>query len=92
MDGIDERVRIGSNDCLAVWHADLRRQAKHVQPYDADAREQWVSACGDLLAQVPDEHQRVSWAYFLALDLNLIGCPMNFVVGLLLDRAQQVRR
>lgn len=92
MDSMEEAPRIREGDCLAVVYADLRRQAKHVQLHDADAREQWVSACGDLLAQVPDEPQRASWSYFLARDLNLVGCPMHCVVERLLDRAQQVRR
>ena len=84
-----EPVRIREGDCLFVLFLDLRSQARTIRPYDADAREGWLTACADLLAQVPDDWQRASWAYFLALDLNLIGSPLNLVMGLLLARAAQ---
>ena len=90
-DTINEPVRIREKDCLFELFMDLRSQACLIRPYDADAREGWLASCGEVLAQVPDDPQRTSWAYFLALDLNLIGSPLNLVMALLLARAAQER-
>lgn len=88
-DAMMEARRIGNTDCLADCLADLRMQARHLAPWDADAREGWMQACGDLLEAVPDALQRTSWAYFLAQDLRLVGTPIEFVMGRLLHRAAQ---
>ena len=90
-ENIREPVRILEGDCLFELFTDLRSQARRIHPYDADEREGWLASCGEVLAQVPNEAQRVSWAYFLALDLNLHGSPLNLVMALLLARAVQER-
>lgn len=88
----DETARIQPDDPLAFDLACLRADAKQLRPWDADAQEGWVAACGALLAKVADDWQRWSWAYLLALDFNLAGYPLNFVVGLLLNRAETIMK
>lgn len=80
-------LRLSSNDCLAELLAGLRMQGRAVSPYDADAREAWLTSCGQLLAAVPDEHQRTNWAWQLALALPLVGSPIDLVMALILARA-----
>jgi hypothetical protein len=82
-------TRLSSNDCLAELLAGLRMQARAVRLYDADARENWLASCGQLLAAVPDEHQRTNWAWQLALALPVAGAPIDFVMALLLARAAE---
>jgi hypothetical protein len=81
--------RLAPNDCLAELLAGLRMRARAVWPYDADAREQWLESCGQLLAAVPDEHQRTNWAWQLALALPVAGAPIDFVMALILSRAAE---
>lgn len=58
--------RLREEDCLNEMRRDLERQAATVQVWDADGFGAWVSACGDVLAAVPDELQRIAWAWSLA--------------------------
>jgi hypothetical protein len=84
--------RIRAGDCLYTLYLDLRAQARTLLPWDADARETWLAACGQLLAQVPSAEQRFAWAYWLARQVPLRDAPLKLVIGLLLARATSVRR
>lgn len=85
-------IRIRPGDCLFVLFEDLQQQARTVRPYDADARTAWMSAASDVLAQVPDADQRMSWSIYLAASLPLPGCPVTLLSGLLLSAAAEVKR
>lgn len=82
--------RIGLTDCLSVMRLDLERQAKTVKPWDADHFPGWVAACGEVLAQVPCELQRISWAWSLAQAVlrGIVGIPHDLMTGFLLRSAR----
>lgn len=86
--------RLRENDCLAEMRMDLERQAATVLPWYADEWQAWVQACGDLLAQVPDELQRVAWAWSLGQPVwvRIVGLPQDMLTGLLLSKAEQIRK
>ena len=90
-DKLTKRLRAG--DCLDELRADLERQAREIKPWDADRFPGWVQACGDVLAAVPDELQRIAWAWSLAQALlhNIVGIPQNWVIGLLLSKAAEIQ-
>lgn len=88
----DEVPRIRAGDCLYALYLDLRTQARGLAPWDADAREAWLAACAQVLAQVQDEAQRTSWAYWLAAALSGFGGPVCVLAGHLLARAASWRR
>lgn len=88
--------RLREGDCLNEMRVDLERQAATVQVWDADGFGAWISACGEVLAAVPDELQRVAWAWSLAQAVlkKIVGIPQDMVTGRLLHAAEQkmVRR
>jgi len=90
---MDERTRIREGDCLAEWRCALEMAARGLRPWDADRWLPWVEACADLLAAVPHEDQRVSWAYALATPVceGVVGMPPATVAGLLFARGEAVR-
>jgi len=83
-------MRLRETDCLAEIRKDLERQAATVKPWQADEWAGWVRACGELLAAVPDELQRVAWAWSLAQPVlrSIVGISQPMLVGALLTRAQ----
>jgi len=83
--------RLREGDCLNEMRMDLERQAVTVQVWDADAFGTWEAACGELLAAVPDELQRVAWAWSLAQALlkKIVGIPHDMVTGRLLLEAER---
>lgn len=76
-----------TGDCLYAIYLDLASVARTLPLWDADAREQWLDAAGWLLAQVPCESQRVSWAYQLAVAWTHGGTVLGPVVQELWRRA-----
>lgn len=82
---------IAPNDCLAELRKDLERQAAVVKVWEPESCCAWVSACGELLAAVPDELQRIAWAWSLtqALLTQVVGLPHNYVTELLLTKASE---
>ena len=86
--------RIGERDCLARMRRDLERQAKTVKPWQADEWAGWVRACAELLAAVPDELQRVAWAWSLGQPVlrSIVGLSQEMLTGMLLSKAEQIRK
>lgn len=78
-----ETVRIQPGDCLFALYEDLCRSADQAKesPWD------WLEAAASLLAQVPDEYQRLAWAIFLADAIATRQRPAKLIVGHLLLRA-----
>lgn len=91
---LTERRRIGEGDCLAEVRRDLERQAAVVLPWQADEWEGWMQACGELLALVPDELQRIAWAWVLGQPVlrRIIGLPHDVLTGVMLARAAAIRK
>lgn len=85
---------IRERDCLAQLRRDLERQAKTVKPWEADEWAAWVRACAELLAAVPDELQRVAWAWSLGQPVlrSVVGISQEILMGLLLSRAEMIRK
>lgn len=83
--------RLREGDCLNEMRLELERQAATIHVWDADAFGNWVEACGDVLAAVPDELQRVAWAWSLAQAVlaKIVGIPQNLVAGRLLVAAER---
>lgn len=81
---LTERRRIGEGDCLA----------EVVLPWQADEWEGWMQACGELLALVPDELQRIAWAWVLGQPVlrRIIGLPHDVLTGVMLARAAAIRK
>lgn len=91
---LTERRRIGEGDCLAEVRRDLERQAAVVLPWQADEWEGWMQACGELLALVPDELQRIAWAWVLGQPVlrRIIEVSQEMLMGDLLARAAAIRK
>ena len=85
--------RLREGDCLAELRKDLERQALTLKVWEPESCSAWVEACGELLAAVPEELQRIAWAWFLAQALlkQVVGLPMNFVTELLLRKAAEIQ-
>lgn len=92
--GIIERRRISEHDCLAAIRCDLERQAATVKPWQADEWQGWMQACGELLVQVPDELQRVAWAWSMGQPVlrRIVGLPHDMLTGVMLARAAAIRK
>jgi len=86
--------RLREHDCLAELRMDLERQAATVKPWQADEWAGWTRACGELLAAVPDETQRVAWAWSLAQPVlrTIVGLSQEILMGSLLSKAEQIRK
>ena len=84
-------MRLRETDCLSEIRKDLERQAATVKPWEADEWPRWIEACGELLAAVPDELQRVAWAWSLAQPVlrSIVGLPPNLLIGTLLSKAAE---
>jgi hypothetical protein len=87
-------TRLREGDCLSEMRRELERQARVIKPWDADHFPGWLSAGGELLAAVPDELQRVAWAWSLtqALLSKIVGLPQDLVIGSLLSQAEHIRK
>lgn len=87
---MSDTPRIQPTDCLYAIYTDLRKQAKALQPYDCDARLNWLAACVDVLAAVKDRDQQFAWAYHLSLDFlgKTPGLPIDFLMRQLLAGIQ----
>ena len=90
-DRAQERRRVTEGDCLSELRKDLERQAATVKPWQADEWAGWMRACGDLLAAVPDELQRIAWAWSLAQPVlrSIVGIAPNLLIGTLLSKAAE---
>lgn len=86
--------RLSERDCLAQLRRDLERQAATVKPWQADEWAAWMRACAELLAAVPDELQRVNWAWSLARPVlrTIVGISQEILMGSLLSKAEQIRK
>lgn len=84
-------TRLREGDCLSEMRLELERQAATIHIWDADGFGNWVEACGAVLAAVPDELQRVAWAWSLAQAVlaKIVGIPQNLVAGRLLMAAER---
>lgn len=93
-DQVQARRRLSEHDCLAEVRRDLERQAAVVLPWQADEWEGWMQACGELLALVPDELQRIAWAWALGQPVlrSIIGVSQEMLMGDLLARAAAIRK
>ncbi|MDP2383389.1 MAG: hypothetical protein Q8N00_11350 [Nitrospirota bacterium] len=87
-------TRLREHDCLSEMRVDLERQAGEIKPWDADRFPGWVQACGEVLASVPDELQRIAWAWSLtqAVLHDIIGIPQNWMVAKLLSTAAEIEQ
>lgn len=85
--------RLREGDCLAELRKDLERQALTLKVWEPESCTGWVEACGELLAAVPDNIQRVAWAWSMARALlqQVVGLPINYVTDLLLSKAAEIR-
>ena len=54
-------------DCLTAMICDHQRSAVSIDPFDADARAQWLSTAALLLWAVQDPWERFSYAHDLAI-------------------------
>lgn len=88
-----ERKRLREGDCLSELRKDLERQAVTLKVWEPESCCAWVSACGELLAVVPDDLQRIDWAWSLAQALltQVVGLPHSYVTDLLLSKAAEYR-
>jgi len=86
----DESHRIQESDCLYALLRDLQTSAVRLDVRDAAARESWLRAAGDLLAQVPDRPQRLAWGYTLAATVP--GVPTLDILAELTRRTEEVWR
>lgn len=86
--------RISERDCLAQLRRDLERQAATVKPWEADEWAGWVRACAELLAVVPDEAQRIAWAWSLGQPVRraIVGISQDILMGTLLSKAEMIRK
>lgn len=84
---IEERRRIQPGDCLYACLEDLEREASQLLLSDLSRMRHWSFACADLLAQVPDQAQRLTWAYSLGQRMNRFGISQELVIGELLRLA-----
>lgn len=86
--------RLSERDCLAQLRRDLERQAATVKPWEADEWSGWVRACAELLAVVPDELQRVAWAWSLGQPVlrSIVGLSQEMLTGTLLSKAEMIRK
>ncbi|MCS6294340.1 MAG: hypothetical protein H8J66_14815 [Nitrospira sp.] len=86
--------RLREGDCLAELRKDLERQAATLKVWEPESCSTWVEACGELLAVVPVENQRVAWAWSLAQALlkQVVGLPLNYVTDLLLSKVAEIRK
>ena len=86
-----ERKRLHERDCLAEMRRELERQAATVKPWQADEWAAWMRACGELLAAVPDDLQRISWAWSLAqpVTVSIVGIAPDLLIGTLLAKANE---
>lgn len=87
MEQIEERRRIQPGDCLYVCLQDLQREASELRLSDLPRLRHWSFACADLLAQVPDQAQRLAWADALGQRMNRFGISQELVIGELLRLA-----
>jgi hypothetical protein len=85
--------RLREGDCLAELRKDLEAQARVIKPWDGVRFSAWVQACAELLAAVPDELQRVAWAWSLTQELlrTIVGVPHDMIIGTLLVKAREIR-
>lgn len=87
MEQIEERRRIQPGDCLFTCLQDLEREASELRLSDLSRMRHWSFACADLLAQVPDQGQRLAWADSLGQRMNRFGISQELVIGELLRLA-----
>lgn len=77
-----DHLRIREGDVLSTMHLELCRQAAKLKPWQADEREQFISAARQVLNAVEDRPQRLAWSLQLKmlcdLSLNLHGVPGEF--------------
>ena len=83
--------RLREGDCLSELRKDLERQALTLKVWEPESCSTWVEACVELLAAVPDELQRVAWAWSLtqAVLKKIVGIPQDLVTGRLLLAAER---
>lgn len=91
MDELSEQPRILPGDALTLLLNDLVLTASIAQ-LNAEAFARWFAASVDLLACVPHEDQRLSWAYCLAQPLSGHAEWTVQVLGELMRFAEEVRR
>lgn len=86
--------RLREHDCLSEMRRELECQAGEIKPWDADRFPGWVQACGAVLAAVPDELQRIAWAWSLtqAVLRHIVGIPQSWMVALLLSTAEEIQK
>jgi len=92
LDPGDDRRRIGRQDCLYALFEGLAQQGRSIRLYDADAWAQWSAGCAQVLAAVPDDLQRKSWALALTNAVSLVGCSKQDVFDTLIALTEGVRR
>ena len=88
-------IRLREGDCLSEIRKDLARQAATVRVWEAEEYRPWVASCAELLATVPDELQRIAWAWSLAQALlaKIVGIPHSIIIEtLLVGAATRARR
>lgn len=90
MDESMETRRIQPGDALAVLLDDLVRTAP-TAALTAEDFVRWFTAAVDLLACVPDQDQRMAWAYQLVVPLPFGRTWACAVLGDLLRFAEEVR-
>ena len=91
MDELMEPPRILPGDALVLVFEDLVRGAS-TAPLDAAVFALWCDSAVDLLASVPHEDQRLSWAYHLVQPLSGGAQWQTVVLGDLMRCAEEVRR
>lgn len=91
MDELLEPPRILPGDALAFVFDDLVAGAV-VAALNPVVFARWFAAAVDLLASVPHEDQRLSWAYALAQPLSGGAQWQTVVLGDLMRFAEEVRR
>lgn len=86
--------RLREGDCLSELRKDLERQAATVRPWEADEWLGWIRACAELLAAVPDELQRIAWAWSLGQPVlrSIVGVSQELLMGTLVSTAEMIRR
>lgn len=93
-DQVPAQRRIGEHDCLAEMRRDLERQAATVLPWQADEWARWTQASAEVLALVPNELQRVAWAWSLGQPVlrRIVGLAQPILTNALLVRAEAIRK
>lgn len=71
----------------------LRSQGNQIPIWDWERRRDWFNGVAEILAELPNEDQRVAWVALIAHDLcvRIPGLSLSVAAGPLLDRLKAMK-